>query len=99
MEGRVGLDYDALVRDAEPSASTWDELVRTRFVPRWLEGYEATTTLATEVVEVLFSDPELPYRAIRQALGHRVEDGTIASPVQLPPRTPERMQGGLTPLV
>lgn len=37
-----------------------------------------------EVVEVLFGDPGLAHRAVRTALGRRVEDETFVSPLDLP---------------
>jgi radical SAM-linked protein len=36
-----------------------------------------------EVVEALFGDPELPYRAVRTELGTKLPDGRVASPIEL----------------
>jgi radical SAM-linked protein len=48
-----------------------------------------------EVVEAIFGDAEVPHRAARLALGRRLDDGSLAGPLDLAALRPPRSAAGL----
>lgn len=52
MTALGGIDYAAIAAAAAPAALTWDAFVRERLEPEWVQAYQASTSWATEVLEI-----------------------------------------------